>query len=116
MSVLSTEQVDNKEVIDRRLRPRCCHLGSYFKHKSFSCRYMRRDIMRKHDVTNIQHTHCSPVGLRSSPKCPLPATGVPTRQAHGCVLASQPQPGGDVEQPQLMCKYDIVHKTGNRPT
>jgi len=21
----------NKAVIDRRLRPRCCHLGSYFK-------------------------------------------------------------------------------------
>jgi len=21
---------DNKAVIDRRLRPRCCHLGSYF--------------------------------------------------------------------------------------
>jgi len=21
--------------------------------------------------------------------------------------------GGDVEQPQLMCKYDVIHKTGN---
>jgi len=26
----------NKAVIDRRLRPRCCHLGSYFKHPKSS--------------------------------------------------------------------------------
>ena len=29
----------------------------YFKRTSFSCRYIRRDIMCKHDVMNIQHTH-----------------------------------------------------------
>ena len=23
------------------------------------------------------------------------------------------QPGGDVEQPQLVCKYDVIHKTEN---
>jgi len=28
-------------------------------------------------------------------------------------VASLPQPGGDVEQPQLMCKYDVIHKTRN---
>jgi len=28
-----------KAVVDRRLRARCCHLESYFKHTSFSCRY-----------------------------------------------------------------------------
>ena len=37
--------------------PRCCHLESYFKHTSFSCRYMSRDIMCKHDVMNIHHAH-----------------------------------------------------------
>ena len=31
--------------MDRRLCPRCCHLGGYFKHTPFSCRYMRRDII-----------------------------------------------------------------------
>ena len=46
----------NKAVTDRRLRPRCCHLDSYFKHTSFSCRYIRRDIMCKHDVIKIFNT------------------------------------------------------------
>ena len=52
----------NRTVIDRRLRPRCCHLWSYFKHASFSCRYTRVDITCKHDVINIQHAHCGLVG------------------------------------------------------
>jgi len=47
----------NKAVIDCRLFPRCCQLESYFKHTSFSCRYICMDIMCKHDVINIQHTH-----------------------------------------------------------
>jgi len=46
--------LDNKTVIDRRLRPRCCRMWSYFKRTSVSCRYIRRDIMCKHDVMNIQ--------------------------------------------------------------
>ena len=24
-----------------------------------------------------------------------------------------PYPGGDVQQPQLLCKYDVIHKTGS---
>ena len=48
----------NKAVIDRRLRPRCCHLWGYFVHASFSCRCIRLDIACKHDVINIQHAHC----------------------------------------------------------
>jgi len=28
------------------------------------------------------------------------------------VWASLPQPGGNVKQPQLMNKYDDIHKTG----
>ena len=56
----------NKAVTDCRLRPWCCHLWSYFKHTSFSCRHISRDIMCKHDVINIQHAHCSP-------DCKLPA-------------------------------------------
>jgi len=54
--------LDNKTVIDRRLRPRCCRMWSYFKRTSVSCRYIRRDIMCKHDVMNIQHAHCGLVG------------------------------------------------------
>ena len=33
----------NKAVIDRRLRPRCCQLESYFEHASFHCRYIHSD-------------------------------------------------------------------------
>ena len=38
----------NQAVVERRLRPRCCHLESYFKRTSFSCRYICRDIMFAH--------------------------------------------------------------------
>ena len=48
---------------------------------------------------------------RSSSERPLRATGIPTRQAQGCVWASLPQPDNDVEQPQLIYKYDVSHKT-----
>ena len=53
----------NKAVIDRRLRSRCCHLGSYFKHTSFSCRCIRRDIMRKHDVRKYSTRRLRPSRL-----------------------------------------------------
>jgi len=33
-------------------------------------------------------------------------------QAHGCVC-TQLQLGGDVEQPWLMSKYDVIHTTGS---
>jgi len=55
---------NNNTVIDCRLRPRCCHHGSYFKHTSLSCRYICRDLC-KHDVINIQQAHCGP----ASPDC-----------------------------------------------
>jgi len=52
----------NKAVIDRRLRPRCCHLGSYTSFCHFLVAIVTcRDIMCKHDVINTQHAHC---GLR----------------------------------------------------
>jgi len=44
--------------------PQCCHLESfYFKHRSFSCHYICKDIMCKH-VINIQHALCSVVANR----------------------------------------------------
>ena len=70
----------NRWIIDRRLRPRCCHPESYFKHTSFSSHYIRRDIMCKHtDVIQIQHVHCGPVG---------PDRGLHMRQAQGCECVS----------------------------
>ena len=76
----------NKAVIERRLRPRCCHPESYSRHACFSTLYIRSlEIMYKHDVINI---HCGLVATltaRSSPERPLPATGIPTCQAQGCV-------------------------------
>ena len=60
---MRSNRLTNKAVICRRLRPRCCHLGGYFKHMSLSCRYTRMDITCKHDVMNIQHAHCGLVGF-----------------------------------------------------
>ena len=34
--------IPTKAVIDGRLRPQCCHLGSYFMHTLFSCRSIHR--------------------------------------------------------------------------
>ena len=34
----------------------------YFKHTSFTCQYIRRDITCKHDAINIHHAHCGLVG------------------------------------------------------
>ena len=44
-----------------------------------------------------------------------PATGIlctVNSQAQGCVCSAL-QLGGDVEQPWLMSKYDVIHKTGS---
>ena len=67
---------DNKAVTDRRLRPRCCNLGSYFKRP------------------------------KSSPVRPLACNwyycaGTVYSQVQGCVCIAL-QLGGDVEQPWLM--------------
>ena len=51
-----------RSVIDRRCRPLCRHLSSYFMHTPFPHRYIRREITYKHDVMNIQPAHCSLVG------------------------------------------------------
>ena len=72
--------------------------------------------MCKHDVINIQHADCSQaLTARRGLERPLPATGIPTRQAQGCVWASLPQPGGDVEQPVYFVQmgYDVMNTTGN---
>jgi len=82
-----------------------------FKINCHSNQNIWRDITRKHYVINIQHAHCGLV--RSSPQRLLPAMGIPMNHAKCCMSASRPQPGGDVEQPYLICKYDVVHKTGN---
>jgi len=66
----------NKAVIDRRLRPLCCHLGSYFKRP------------------------------KSSPVRPLACNWyycAQFSQAQGCVCTAL-QLDGDVEQPWLMSK------------
>ena len=73
---------NNKPVIDRRLRPRCCHLASYFERP------------------------------KSSPVRSLVLLRIVYSQAQGCVCTAL-QLDGDVEQPWLMSKYDVVHKTGS---
>jgi len=64
---------------------------------------------------NIQHAHCGLVAAltaRSSPERPLPATGIPTRQAQGCVRVCFTASAWRRRRAanQLMRKYD---ETGN---
>jgi len=70
--------------------------------------------MCKHDIINIQHSHCSPVGptAESSPERPLPETGIFTRQSQGCVSASLAASAWRRHRAtsELMCKYDVIHK------
>ena len=70
---------------DRRLRSRCCHLGSYLQ----PSRSWLQEVVPS--VRCLQRVFL--------------------RCVWGCVWASLPQPGGDFEQPQLMYKYDDIHKT-----
>ena len=70
----------NKAVVDRRLRPRCCHLESYIKRPISSPVRLQLALL---------HTFYS--------------------QAQGCVCTAL-QLGGDVEQSWLTSKYDVIHK------
>jgi len=81
----SIHALHNKAVIDRRLRPRCCHLGSYSERP------------------------------KSSPVRPFACTvqlvllRTVYSQAQGCVCTALQLVGG-VDQPRLMSKYDVIHK------
>jgi len=57
-----TNPQTNKAVMDRRLRPWYATCSVELLCTSISCRYMRTDIMCKHDIMNIQHAHCGLVG------------------------------------------------------
>ena len=76
----SATQHTHKAVTDRRLRPRCCHQGSY-----------------------LEHPKNSSAHFTAKPKaaCALRFSWAAT------------QLGGDVEQPWLMSKYDVIHKSGS---
>jgi len=52
----------NKAVIDRRLRPGAATWGVTLSTRYFLVALLRRDNNCKHDVMNIQHTRCGPVG------------------------------------------------------
>ena len=71
-------------VIDRRLRPRCCHLGSYFKRPKSS------------SVRPFACNWCYCAQVIAKPKA---------------ALCAALQLGGDVEQPCLLRKRDVIHKT-----
>jgi len=65
---------------------------------------------------NIQRTHYSLIGsnIKKVVLCIHCLQRVFLRavysQAQGCMWAA-PQLGGNVEQPWLMCKYDVIHNT-----
>ena len=77
---------------------------------------VRRDIMCTHDV--IEYSTCPPWPSRPRLQrvvlhdCCLQWIFIRTvsSQAQACMWAA-PQLGGDTEQPWLMCKYDVIHKT-----
>ena len=84
--VLYSHSHFNKAVVDRRLRPRCCHPVSYFKRpKSSPVRPL------------ACNRYCS-AQLIAKPKA---------------ACAARLQLGGDVEQPWLISKHDVIHKTGS---
>ena len=72
---------------DCRLRPRCCHLGSYFKRPKSSLVHPFNGLQLV-----LQRTDYS--------------------QAQGCVCSAL-QLGSDVQQPFLTWKYDVIRKTGS---
>ena len=110
-----TVSILNKAVIDRTLRPLYCHLWSYFKHTSLSCRYIHRDIMCKHDDMNIQHAHRGLVGAVSV--SPLACNGYSyapfiAKSKAACGLCFD-QLGGHVELLWLTRMHDVIHITGS---
>ena len=80
--------------------------------------------MCKQDVMNSQHAHCSLVGPdRSTRKVgPISVSQLAcneysympfiAKSKAACGLCFH-QLGGHVELPWLMCKYDVIHKTGS---
>jgi len=84
LKVSSTQKKHNKAVINRRLRSRCCQLGSYFKRSKSS------------PVRPLACNWYYCVQFIAMPKA-------------GCLCAAL-QLGGDVEQPWLMRRYDVIHK------
>ena len=99
----------NKAVIDRRLRPRCCHAWSYFKHTSISRRYIRRDIMcysrPRPRRPKSRPVSVSPFARNGYSYAPFVAK---SKAARGLCFD---QLGGHVELPRLMRKHDVIHKT-----
>ena len=75
----------NKAVLDRRLRPRCYHLGSYFKRPK--SRPMRPPV-------------CNWCYFAQFIAMPKVAHALRSVRRH-------------VEQPWVTCKYDVIYKTGN---
>jgi len=114
-AVLGNKNNDDMAVIDRRLRPRCCHLESYVKHTSFSCRYIRRG----HYVQAWCHKYSTRPLRPSRPwlqevvpsVCCLQRVFLHAKLKAAYVWASLLQPDGNIEQ--LVCKYDVIHKTGS---
>ena len=90
----------HKAVIDR---PPCCHMGGYFKHTSFSCRYVRRNInvqawCRKCSTRPLRPSRLWLQEVVPSVRC-TQRVFLRAKLKAACVWASLPQPGGDVGQP-----------------
>jgi len=76
----------NKAVIDRRLRPRCCHLESYF----------RRPKSSPVCPLACNWYHCAHFAAKPKAACGLRFSWAATSSNFG-----------------FLSKYDVIHKTGN---
>ena len=87
----------NKAVIDRRLRPRCCHLESYFKRpKSSHVRPLPATVVLLRTVYS-QAQGCVCTALQKSLRIPKPHNLLPHLNTDSCNLS-----GTDL--PTLSCK------------
>ena len=114
---------NNKAVIDRRLRPRCCHLWSYFKLVISMPLYTQGDYVQTwcHDYStrSLRPSRPRPRRPKSRPVSvsPLARNGYSyapfiAKSKAACGLCFD-QLGGHVELPWLVRKYDVIHKNGS---
>jgi len=77
------------------------------------CLSFRRIMPKNLSASDLRARHVPPhFQIASAASGPRPKK-LGASLAQGCVWASQSQPGSDIEQRQLVCKDDDIHKTGN---
>ena len=108
-------------VVDRRLRPPSfATWGVIIISTPFSCRYIRRDIMCKHDVISTRPLRYSRPRPRREKSRPVTVSLLACNGYSDVLFVAKAacelcfhQLGGHVELRWLMPKYDVIYKTGS---